>query len=164
MTDTTESTESTTSSRLEQARRTIRNHVIGAGATPLLLPLPFIDLAVVAGVQLNMLRSLAKIYERPFSEELAKKLLGALVGTSVPAAAVGLLRAIPVVGQLGAAVGGAASTHAIGEVFVQHFESGGTLLGFDPAKVREHYRRELENAQNAGGEASGEDDYGGVRP
>ena len=144
MSDTT--TEATTSSRLEQARRTIRNHVIGAGATPLLLPLPFVDLAVVAGVQLAMLRSLARIYERPFSEELAKKLIGALVGASVPATAMGLLRALPVIGPLGAAAGGAASTHALGEVFVQHFESGGTFLGFDPAKVREHYRSELEKA------------------
>lgn len=159
----TATTEPTPSSRLEQARRTIRNHAIGAGATPLLLPLPFVDLALVAGVQLNMLRSLAQLYERPFSEDLAKKLLGTLMGISVPMAAVGLLRAIPFVGQLGAAAGGAASTHAIGEVFVQHFESGGTFLGFDPAKVREHYQRELEKASKPG-DAPVEEDYGGVRP
>jgi hypothetical protein len=30
-------------------------------------------------------------------------------------------------------------TYAIGKVFVQHFESGGTLLDFQPEKMRKYY-------------------------
>ena len=36
-----------------------------------------------------------------------------------------------------------ASTYAIGKVFVLHFEAGGTLLDFDPLKMRAHFEREL---------------------
>ena len=36
---------------------------------------------------------------------------------------------------------GAASTYAVGQIFIQHFESGGTLLTFDPERVRAHYRK-----------------------
>ena len=38
----------------------------------------------------------------------------------------------------------AASTYAVGRVFVQHFASGGTLLTFDPAKVRQYYAEQFE--------------------
>ena len=34
----------------------------------------------------------------------------------------------------------AAYTWALGNVFIQHFEAGGTFLDFDPEKVREHFR------------------------
>jgi len=32
----------------------------------------------------------------------------------------------------------------VGKVFVQHFESGGTFLSFDPEKVRSHFEEELK--------------------
>ena len=40
----------------------------------------------------------------------------------------------------------AAATYALGRVFIQHFECGGTILDLDPDKVREHFRREFEAA------------------
>jgi sugar phosphate isomerase/epimerase len=40
-----------------------------------------------------------------------------------------------------------ASTYALGKVFVQHFESGGTFLDFEPAKVKEYFQKEFENGQ-----------------
>jgi hypothetical protein len=42
---------------------------------------------------------------------------------------------------------GAAATYAVGQVFIQHFESGGTFLDFDPDKVREHFRQEFDRAR-----------------
>ncbi len=38
----------------------------------------------------------------------------------------------------------AASTYAVGKIFVQHFESGGTVLSFNPDKVRDYYEAELK--------------------
>ena len=36
-------------------------------------------------------------------------------------------------------VAGAASTWAVGQVFTQHFETGGTFLTFDPERMKAHY-------------------------
>lgn len=151
--------------RREQATRTINYHTIGVGAAPFLIPSLLVDLLVVAGVQLNLVRSLARIYEQPFSEQLAKSLIAALVGTAVPAAAFGLFNTIPWLGILGSSAGGIASTRAIGRVFAQHFESGGTFLTFDPDKVREHYERELRStATPSPSPPVADEDFGGVRP
>ena len=40
-----------------------------------------------------------------------------------------------------------ASTYAVGRVFIQHFESGGTFLTLDPDKVKAHYRAEFERGE-----------------
>jgi uncharacterized protein (DUF697 family) len=121
----------------------LRSHAIGAAGVAI-LPLPLLDLALITGVQLNMLRVLAGRYGVPFSEELGRALLAALVGSGAPMVYSSMIKAIPVygwlVGGLGAPVFAGASTYAVGRLFVQHFESGGTFLTFDPDAVREHYR------------------------
>ena len=43
---------------------------------------------------------------------------------------------------------GGAFTHATGKVFVLHFEAGGTLLDFDPHKMRRYFKEEFERAKN----------------
>ena len=40
-----------------------------------------------------------------------------------------------------------ASTWALGKVFIQHFESGGTFLDFNPEKVREYYKVQFEEGR-----------------
>ena len=42
----------------------------------------------------------------------------------------------------------AASTYALGHVFLQHFESGGTLLNLDPDAMRQHYYEEYRKRHN----------------
>lgn len=154
-------------SKPEQADRLIRNHAIAVTAAVALVPIPLLDLPVVTAVQLNLIRSLAKLYEKPFSEQLAKSLLAALMGGSVPAIAASLLKIIPPIGLVGSAAAAAASTYAVGKVFFQHFESGGSFLTFDPEKVRAHYQREIENSPSAPKasppDAAGQD-YGGIKP
>ena len=46
-----------------------------------------------------------------------------------------------------------ATTCALGRVFIQHFETGGTFLDLDPEKLREHFRAEFETAQGEGRKA-----------
>jgi hypothetical protein len=43
---------------------------------------------------------------------------------------------------------GGASTYALGKVFIQHFESGGTFLDFDPEKVKEHFATLYKEGEN----------------
>jgi uncharacterized protein (DUF697 family) len=139
----------------QQARKIVKNYMwwsMGAG----LIPVPFVDLVAVSGVQLKMLGEISKIYGVEFQENRGKALIAALIGCVVPSTlsfgSVGsLLKAIPLVGTLVGAPSMVlfcgASTYALGKVFIQHFESGGTFLSFDPAKVKEHFQKEFEEGR-----------------
>src|SRR5262249_52323614 len=59
----------------------------------------------------------------------------------------------PLVGGLSMPLFSGAATYAIGQVFIQHFETGGTLLDFEPEKVREHFRREFAEGQGVATES-----------
>lgn len=122
---------------------------VGAGA----IPVPFLDLVTVTGVQLKMLNELAKLYDVAFSENRVKSLVASLVGSIVPtglAWGVGgsLLKSIPFIGTIAGTIAmpafAGAATYAVGKVFVQHFESGGTFLDFDPEAVKEHFKQYFE--------------------
>ena len=118
-----------------------------------LLPIPFVDLAAVAALQIQMLRLISRIYDVPFSENRGKALIAGLFGTVIPVSAgVGMasvVKSIPIAGTaVGALVTPAlavAATYAIGKVFIQHFASGGTLLDFEPPNYREFISREMES-------------------
>lgn len=137
-----------------QSNKCIRNHMLislGIG----LIPIPMLDVVGITGVQLNMMRKLAKIYEVPFTEHKAKTILAALVGGggSLPVAGAfgSIVKLIPLVGQtIGAvsmSIAGGAITYAVGKVFMMHFASGGTILSFDPEKVRSYYQEMLKEGE-----------------
>ena len=42
---------------------------------------------------------------------------------------------------------GGATTYAVGKVFIEHFESGGTFLDFDPEKMRDHFQELYEEGK-----------------
>ncbi|RLC11327.1 MAG: GTPase [Deltaproteobacteria bacterium] len=133
----------------------VRNHVLGAMGIGL-IPVPLADLAALTGLQMNMLRKLAKAYNVPFSKDKGKNMLASLVGAGVPVMSAGSLasfiKTVPVVGQtVGAltmpAISGA-MTYAVGKVFIQHFASGGTFLNFDPDEVRAYYAQMFEQGKD----------------
>ena len=122
-----------------------------AGAAGL-IPVPLVDLAAVGGLQLQMLRKLAAIYDVPYSENRGKSILASFAGTLIPAGAApataGLLKSVP---GIGTAVGAltmpafcAGATYTIGRAFIQHFASGGTLLDYTPPDYRK-YARTVKN-------------------
>jgi uncharacterized protein (DUF697 family) len=110
-----------------------------------LVPLPIVDIVAVGGLQVQMLRRLSQIYGIDFSENRGKALIAALAGTMIPTTsgigAASALKFVPVVGLLASVfvmpVLSAGATYAIGKAFIQHFESGGTLLDFNPPDYRE---------------------------
>jgi uncharacterized protein (DUF697 family) len=118
-----------------------------------LLPIPFVDLAAVAAVQIQMLRLISQIYDVPFSENRGKALIAGLFGTVIPVSAgVGMASVVKSIPIAGTAVGAlatpalaVAATYAIGKVFIQHFASGGTLLDFEPPNYREFISREMQS-------------------
>jgi uncharacterized protein (DUF697 family) len=140
----------TLESKTAEAERIVNSYV-GWSAGAGLIPLPLVDLAAITAVELKMLDDLAKFYEIPFSRNAAKSIIGSLVGgtgtvlVAVPAAS--LLKFVPIVGAIAGMLTepaiAAAATYALGRVFIQHFESGGTFLDFNPEDVRAHYQAEF---------------------
>ena len=153
----------TPAERLDLANKTVRNYSVAAMA-PALVPVPFLDLALVTSVQLKMLHSLSNIYGIKFSKNLGKEAITSLLGGVAPLAmqpaAASLIKIIPIVGQAAGALTmvtlSGASTYAVGKVFIQHFESGGTFLTFDPEKVRDYFSAELEEGKKVVSEAKSE--------
>src|SRR5262249_5443868 len=71
-----------------------------------LLPIPFVDLAAVAAVQIQMLRMISKIYDVPFSENRGKALIAGLFGTVIPVSTgVGMASAVKSIPIAGTAIG-----------------------------------------------------------
>ena len=135
----------TAASPLVAANDLVRNYTM-IGLSPAILPIPLLSGLVLAGLQLRMLQQIAKFYDVEFSRDIGKSLIATLVGSGLPSALA--ISFVPVVGRLVGAVGmamlGGASTYALGKVFIQHFESGGTMLTFDPERMRAHYERHAE--------------------
>ncbi len=142
--------------RFNQAMSTVRNYAMGSMAVGL-IPLPLVDIAALTSVQLKMLHKLAGLYEIEFSKELVKSLVGALLGGVIPVTAAtslaSLIKIVPVVGQASGAISmvamGSAGTYAVGSVFIEHFESGGTFLTFEPEKVKEKFKTLFEEGKQA---------------
>ncbi|WP_434390360.1 YcjF family protein [Melittangium boletus] len=140
--------------RLKQAEAVVRRNTlwaVGAGA----LIFPVVDVVAASAVQLKMLKELSDLYGVKFSEGIAKKIVSSLLmslgGLAVGVGAASLIKLIPGVGSalgvLTFPLAVAAFTNALGRVFLMHFESGGTLLDFDPKKMQEHFKAEFEKAR-----------------
>jgi len=139
----------------EKIDKLIRNHVYTSMAVGL-VPVPVVDFIGVTGIQINLVRKMAKMYDIPFSRETTKNIIISLVGGAVPAVAsfpaASAVKAIPVIGMsLGAVsmpVISGASTYAVGRVFYRHFASGGTFLTLDIEKAKAYYAEMFQKGQN----------------
>ncbi|UQA57494.1 YcjF family protein [Polyangium aurulentum] len=124
-----------------------------------MLPVPIAGLVGMAAIQVKMLKELSDLYEVPYVEDAAKKVLGVMIsalgsiglGTSIAA---GIIHFFPIVGPgLGAMalqLTTGAFTFATGRIFTMHFELGGSFLDLDPEKMRAHFQKELENTRGRG--------------
>jgi uncharacterized protein (DUF697 family) len=146
--------DTTTNDNLAHAEELIKKSMYVSMAAGL-VPVPVFDFLAISAIQLDMIRRLSKIYDIPFMEGKVKNLLGAVIGGSFPSSVAplfaGLSKMIPVVGWTIGAVtlplAAGASTYAIGKVFIQHFESGGTFLTFDPKAVRAYYEEQFKKGK-----------------
>lgn len=157
--ETTEQTETPTApmtpkDRIAEANHIVKNRMIasvGAG----LIPFPIVDIVALTGIQMDTVRALCKLYSVKFSKDVGKTAVTSLTGGVVPVATgpwvSSLAKSIPVVGPIMGALSmpviAGASTYAVGQVFIQHFESGGTFLTFDPEKVKGYFQEEFEKGK-----------------
>jgi uncharacterized protein (DUF697 family) len=135
------------SDRSAQARELVNHHLglsLGAG----MIPIPIVDVVAISGIQLKLITDLSRLYEVPFTRHRAQAIVFSLfagVGSfSLATGVVGsLLKTLPGAGSLlGAAtlpVTATALTYAVGLVFIEHFETGGTLLDFDTTAAKQKF-------------------------
>jgi uncharacterized protein (DUF697 family) len=144
-----------------KAQRLIKNTAWGSAGLGL-VPVPIVDLVAIGGLQVWLVRELAKLHGVPMAGNRIKTLVSALVGGGAPSlitsGTVSLFKAIPLVGPvLGLALApslSGVSTLALGRVFHAHFKAGGTLLDFDADKMRAFYEAELAKAKQETEEAA----------
>lgn len=134
--------------RSPEASRIVRNHALAAVAT-VILPIPVVGIGILVAVHLRMIRQLALLYQVDFSEQRAESLIGTVLGVSATGTAAGLLRLVPGLNLL-TALTPSASTYALGKVFIEHFESGGTFLTFDSSRAKAAYEEKLAQESYAG--------------
>lgn len=137
--------------KTEEAQSIVQTSMYCALAAGI-VPIPVFDFVAVTGIQLEMLRRLSNLYGVEFMQNKGKNILGALTGggfsSSLSPVLASTIKVIPVVGSALGAVSmpviSGAATYAIGKVFIQHFESGGTFLTFDPKAVKDFYAEQLK--------------------
>jgi uncharacterized protein (DUF697 family) len=135
----------------KHAETIIHNHVIwsmGAGLIPVLVA----DIFAVSALQLDMIRQLCRVYDVSFSETQGKAIVTSLTSAALARMTAGsIIKLLPIGGSI---IGGitvsafaGASTYALGQVFKKHFESGGTFLDFDPARLKKLYKEQFEKGK-----------------
>lgn len=142
------------SERSKHADTVIKNHILwsmGVGFLP-----PIADVIAASAVQLDMIRQLCRVYDVEFSETSGKAIVSSLTSSTLAKLGAStliprLVKLIPVVGNVigGITIGifNGASTYALGEVFKRHFESGGTILDFDPDRFKKLYNEKFEKGK-----------------
>lgn len=140
------------------AQQIVNKYALGAGAVSL-VPIPMVDVVAITAVQAKMVHAIAKHYNVEMTGgQWVKTAIASLVAGVAPnTLAAGLageaIRQLPVVGALlNVAIVPSFSmavSYAIGKVFIAHFEAGGTLLDFNPEKVRQHFTQEFAAAKAA---------------
>ena len=110
-----------------------------------------VDVATLLGVQVVMIRDIARVYNVDFKEQRVRTLITTLVGDLATVGVMSGVKAIPIVGTLvgawSASITGAAATYALGKVFTAHFDQGGTLLDFDPVSSRKYFQDAYEEGK-----------------
>ena len=117
-----------------------------------LVPVPVVDVVAIAGTQVKMLGALAEHYGVPYSRERGKTLVATMLGGLMPSlAGFQMLKVFgPLAGMASVAGFAAATTYAVGHVFIAHFESGGTLLDLDIDVARRKLAAALSRRQARG--------------
>ncbi len=134
----------------EKCNKIIKNHVLwsfGAG----LMPLPLFDIAAVTAIQLDMLKQLSDLYEINYSKSSGKAFVTALTGSTFARIGSSLVKSIPgigtVIGGISMSALSGASTYAIGQVAINHFEAKGNFLNIDFDWAKGIYKEKFEQGK-----------------
>jgi len=128
--------------RHNKARGVVVDNIFWAACGGI-FPLPLLDAGFISAVQVKMVYDLSVVYQVPFTPRRTQALIFALAGGGSSWLLASVTKSIPVLGSIPAMVSiglyGGASTYAIGQIFLEHFEKGGNFDNFEADKFREDY-------------------------
>jgi uncharacterized protein (DUF697 family) len=140
---------------VENADEIIYNH-LWFSAIPGFIPVPLLDIVAISAVQLDLVKQLCHFYKEDYDEQRGKAIVMALTGSAMSRitgySARAVLKTVPIIGWVlgGAAMSlfAASSTYAIGQVFKEHLDTGGTLHNLNPEAFRQFYMQQLEKGKD----------------
>jgi uncharacterized protein (DUF697 family) len=108
------------------------------------IPLPIANTAAIAAIMVRMVKSLSAHYGVPFQRNRARAIIIGLMGGIMPTglatvATSTLIYFVPgynLVGLAVSSVTASACARSIGQMFIDHFENGATLVEFPSAVLR----------------------------
>jgi uncharacterized protein (DUF697 family) len=130
-------------------------HILGystLAATAGAVPIPFVDLVVISGIQSRMVYDLARLYGQPLTAQRFLEIAGTLgLGMIARQASREVIKLIPFFGTvLGSVAGGAlagASTFALGQAFCFYYRAVHQGHAPRPDELRHYYQQQLAQAQ-----------------
>ncbi|MFT7584175.1 MAG: hypothetical protein ACI9EW_000590 [Cellvibrionaceae bacterium] len=130
--------------RRRQAQRIVQNFTLGSAVTTFSLTILF-NALFSSWSTLLMVERLSDLYGVPYSEQLGKGVLAAvLVGAQSGWTTLLMTRAAPFVGLWTAGAPSAllngTLTYAIGMSLVEHYEAGGTLSTYEPKHANVYWQ------------------------
>jgi uncharacterized protein (DUF697 family)/predicted GTPase len=117
-------------------------------ATAGAIPIPWLDLLVLPGIQTQMIHHLARYYGQPLSGARFLELASALgLGMLVRQAVRELVKFIPVVGSVAGGALAGASTYALGKAFCYYYSAVHQGHMPQPQELRRYYKEQLTLAE-----------------
>jgi uncharacterized protein (DUF697 family) len=134
-------------------------HIVGyssLAAASALVPIPFVDLFVITGIQTRMIYRLAQLYGQPMTGKRFLEIAGTLgLGMVVRQASLEVLKFMPFIGTVGGSVASGAlagaSTFALGKAFCYYYRV--VHQGHIPKaqELRKYYKEQLALAEQSWG-------------
>ncbi|MFN4259094.1 MAG: YcjF family protein [Gemmataceae bacterium] len=125
-------------------------HIIGystLAATAGAIPIPWIDLLILPGIQTRMIYHLARFYGQPMTSKRFLELASTLgMGMLARQAARELTKFIPYVGSVASAALAGASTFALGKAFCYYYSNIHKGHVPQPEELRRYYQEQLAQA------------------
>jgi len=115
--------------RQARARAIVARHA-AYSAVGGIVPLPVASVAGITTIIIRMVKMLSDLYGVPFERDRARAIIVGLVGGTMPTATSTLFYAVPsgaLMGLVVSSITAIACTRSIGQIFIEHFESGATL-------------------------------------
>ena len=116
----------------------------GAGA----IPIPFVDLFILPGIQIKMVMELAELHGQPMTGQRFREIATTLgLGMMARQAAREMAKFIPVLGAAAGAALAGASTYALGRAACYYYQA--VLEGHvpDPNSLKQYFEKELAEAR-----------------
>ena len=132
-----------------KADQTVRDHALLASGA-MAIPIPLLDMAAETTIQIRMVSRLCALYGVDFAEHRLKTVIaGVLSGISAGWVAGRLMRYASFASYFSnfwpSALFTGGITYAIGQVFIEHFESGGGIHDLNARKAAGLLRRKFQS-------------------